>query len=86
VDLRQPRLPMVLIADASVFLAGADLYLLITLASRYVQTPDDSGYASILLATAVAGVLAVPLAHRACTDTDQVQGSALNHVPSGTSA
>ena len=229
-DLRQLRLPTVLIADASVFLAGAGLYLLMTLASRYVQTPDDSGYdvhggvitaglvlvpfsvfsfiasrinpflrrqltlavlvpvacvivllaallfaafresiwnvlavmgltglgvgtlfatvpalitasvsaaettsavgfnqvartigvtigialcgiileaatpaggsiprdsgyttaaligASILLATAVAGVFAVPLAHRACPDTDQVQGSAVNHVPSGTSA
>jgi NAD(P)-dependent dehydrogenase (short-subunit alcohol dehydrogenase family) len=55
--------------------------------------PRDSGYttaaligASILLATAVAGVFAVPLAHRACPDTDQVQGSAVNHVPSGTSA
>jgi NAD(P)-dependent dehydrogenase (short-subunit alcohol dehydrogenase family) len=230
VDLRQLRLPMVLIADASVFLAGAGLYLLMTLASRYVQTPDDAGYgvhggvisaglvpvpfslfsfiasrvnpflrrhltlaalvsvacvivllavllfaafrgsiwnvlavmgltglgvgtlfatvpalitasvpaaettsavgfnqvartigvtigsalcgiileaatpaggsiprdssyttaaltgASILLATAVAGVLAVLLARRACPDTGQVQGSAVNHVPSGTSA
>jgi predicted MFS family arabinose efflux permease len=230
VGLRQLRLPTVLIADASVFLAGAGLYLLMTLASRYVQTPDDSGYgvhggvitaglalvpfslfsfiasrinpflrrhltlaalvpvacvivllaallfaafresiwnvlavmgltglgvgtlfatvpalitasvpaaettsavgfnqvartigvtigsalcviileaatpaggsiprdsgyttaaltgASILLATAVAGVLAAPLAHRARPDTDQVQGSAANHVPSGTSA
>jgi len=33
VDPRQLRLPTVLIADASMFLAGAGLYLLMTLAS-----------------------------------------------------
>lgn len=44
VDLRQLRLPMVLIADASVFLAGIGLYLMMTLASRYVQTPTSARY------------------------------------------
>jgi NAD(P)-dependent dehydrogenase (short-subunit alcohol dehydrogenase family) len=39
---------------------------------------NNAGYAN--------SALAVPLAHRACPDTDQVQGSAVNHVPSGTSA
>lgn len=59
VDLRQLRLPTVLIADASVFLAGAGLYLLMTLASRYVQTPDDAGY-GVHGGVITAGLVLVP--------------------------
>ena len=59
VDLRQLRLPTVLIADASVFLAGAGLYLLMTLASRYVQTPDDAAY-GVHGGVITAGLVLVP--------------------------
>ena len=43
-DLRQLRVPTVVIADVSVLLAGVGLYLLLSLASRYVQTPTSAGY------------------------------------------
>ncbi len=44
VDLRQLRVPTVVIADATVLLAGVGLYLLLSLSSRYVQTPMSAGY------------------------------------------
>ncbi len=44
VDLRLLRTPAVMIADASVLIAGLGLYLLMSLASRYVQTPNSAGH------------------------------------------
>lgn len=59
VDLRTITKPMVLVADLSAVLSGVGLYLLLSLVSRFVQTPSSAGYgfgASIV----VAGLVLVP--------------------------
>ncbi len=59
VDLRQVRSPAVLTADVTAVFAGVGMYLLLSLVTRYVQTPVSAGYglgASVVLA----GLVLVP--------------------------
>ncbi|MFE2546666.1 MFS transporter [Actinacidiphila glaucinigra] len=59
VDLRLVRIPAVFAADAAVLLGGIGIYLLLSLAIRFVQTPSDTGYgfgASVI----VAGLMLTP--------------------------
>lgn len=59
VDLRLLRLPSVLTADVTALLAGVGMYLLISLVTRFVQTPTSSGY-GLGASVAVAGLALVP--------------------------
>ncbi|MFF4978303.1 MFS transporter [Streptomyces sp. NPDC001083] len=59
VDLRLVRIPAVFAADIAVLLGGIGIYLLLSLAIRFVQTPSGSGYgfgASVI----VAGLMLTP--------------------------
>jgi predicted MFS family arabinose efflux permease len=59
VDLRLVRHPSVLTADVTALLAGVGNYLLISLVTRYVQTPEDAGY-GFGATVVVAGLVLVP--------------------------
>jgi predicted MFS family arabinose efflux permease len=59
VDLRLLQNPAVAIADASVLIAGMGLYLLMSLSSRYVQTPTGAGY-GVHGSVITAGLVLVP--------------------------
>lgn len=59
VDLRALRHPMVARANLAMFVGGAAMYLLLTLATRYVQTPAAAGY-GFGLDTFEAGLVLVP--------------------------
>ena len=59
VDLRAVRHPMVARANLAMFVGGAAMYLLLTLATRYVQTPPTAGY-GFGLDTFEAGLVLVP--------------------------
>ncbi|MEP7025295.1 MAG: MFS transporter [Actinomycetota bacterium] len=59
VDLRLTRIPAVLAADAVVLLGGVGMYLLLSLATRYVQVPVSAGY-GFGASAAVAGLVLVP--------------------------
>ncbi|WP_052489773.1 MFS transporter [Streptomyces sp. 150FB] len=59
VDLRLLRRPAVLTADITALLAGVGMYLLISLVTRFVQTPTSSGY-GLGATVAVAGLALVP--------------------------
>jgi predicted MFS family arabinose efflux permease len=59
VDLRALRHPMVARADLAMFVGGAAMYLLLTLTTRYVQTPETVGY-GFGLDTFQAGLVLVP--------------------------
>lgn len=59
VDLRALRHPVVLRADLAMFVGGTAMYLLLTLATRYLQTPPSVGY-GFGLNTFEAGLVLVP--------------------------
>ena len=59
VDLRLVRDPSVLTADVTALLAGVGNYLLISLVTRYVQTPVEVGY-GFGATVVVAGLVLVP--------------------------
>jgi predicted MFS family arabinose efflux permease len=59
VDLRALRHPMVLRANVAMFVGGAAMYLLLSLATRYAQTPPAAGY-GFGLDTFEAGLVLVP--------------------------
>src|SRR5262245_37977201 len=59
VDLRALRHPLVARANLAMFVGGAAMYLLLTLATRYVQTPLSAGY-GFGLDTFQAGLVLVP--------------------------
>ena len=59
IDLRALRNPVVLTADVSGLIAGVAMYMLISMVTRFVQTPSSAGYgfgASIV----VAGLVLLP--------------------------
>lgn len=60
VDLRQLRIPVVAVANASILTGGLGFYLLISLTSRYVQTPVAAGY-GVHGGPITAGLILVPL-------------------------
>ncbi|MFB6892037.1 MFS transporter [Kitasatospora sp. NPDC056327] len=59
VDLRAVRHPAVAGANLAVFVGGIGMYLLLTLITRYAQTPHGAGY-GFGLTTFVAGLVLVP--------------------------
>ncbi|GAA4833212.1 MFS transporter [Kitasatospora terrestris] len=59
VDVRAVRHPTVAGANFATFVGGVGMYLLLTLITRYAQTPDSAGYGSGLT-TFVAGLVLVP--------------------------
>lgn len=59
VDLRLLRNPAVAGANIAMFIAGIGMYLLLTLITRYAQTPSSTGY-GFGLSTFVAGLILVP--------------------------
>ncbi|MFB8238060.1 MFS transporter [Kitasatospora purpeofusca] len=59
VDLRAVRHPAVAGANIAVFVGGSGMYLLLTLITRYAQTPRSAGY-GFGLTTFVAGLVLVP--------------------------
>jgi len=59
VDVRAVRHPAVAGANLAMFTGGIGMYLLLTLITRYAQTPHSAGY-GFGLATFVAGLVLVP--------------------------
>jgi predicted MFS family arabinose efflux permease len=59
VDVRAVRHPAVAGANAAMFTGGVGMYLLLTLITRYAQTPHSTGY-GFGLTTFVAGLVLVP--------------------------
>ena len=59
VDLRAVRHPAVAGANVAMFVGGIGMYLLLTLITRYAQTPHSAGY-GFGLTTFVAGLVLVP--------------------------
>jgi predicted MFS family arabinose efflux permease len=59
VDLQALRHPMVARADLAMFVGGAAMYLLLTLVTRYMQTPPSAGY-GFGLDTFQAGLVLIP--------------------------
>ncbi|MET7282808.1 MFS transporter [Kribbella sp. NPDC005582] len=59
VDVRAMRHPAVAGANLTMFVGGIGMYLLLTLITRYAQTPDGAGY-GFGLTTFVAGLILVP--------------------------
>ncbi|MEO9239677.1 MAG: MFS transporter, partial [Jatrophihabitantaceae bacterium] len=58
-DLRLLRQPTMLGANASMLLGGVGMYLLVTLITRFVQSPDQAGY-GFGFSTFQAGLVLVP--------------------------
>ncbi|MGW1938442.1 MFS transporter [Streptomyces goshikiensis] len=59
VDVRAVRHPAVAGANLAMFVGGIGMYLLLTLITRYAQTPHDAGY-GFGLTTFVAGLVLIP--------------------------
>src|SRR6185437_8533683 len=59
VDVRAVRHPAVAGANVAMFVGGIGMYLLLTLITRYAQTPPSAGY-GFGLTTFVAGLVLVP--------------------------
>lgn len=59
VDLRAVRHPAVAGANIAMFVGGSGMYLLLTLITRYAQTPPGAGY-GFGLTTFVAGLVLIP--------------------------
>lgn len=59
VDIRLLRHPAVAGANVAMFIGGIGMYLLLTLITRYAQTPSSTGY-GFGLTTFVAGLVLVP--------------------------
>jgi predicted MFS family arabinose efflux permease len=59
VDVRAVRHPAVAGANIAMFIGGIGMYLLLTLITRYAQTPHSAGY-GFGLTTSLAGVVLVP--------------------------
>jgi MFS family permease len=59
VDVRAMRHPAVAGANIAMFVAGIGMYLLLTLITRYAQTPHSAGY-GFGLTTFVAGLVLIP--------------------------
>jgi MFS family permease len=59
VDVRAVRHPAVAGANVATFVGGIGMYLLLTLVTRYAQTPHDAGY-GFGLTTFVAGLVLIP--------------------------
>ncbi|WP_051839348.1 MFS transporter [Streptomyces sp. NRRL F-5126] len=81
VDLRLLRLPSVLTADVTALLAGVGMYLLISLVTRFVQTPVSSRYG--LGATVfVAGLVLTPFSAASVVST-RVTRALVTRIPVG---
>ncbi|MEU8341240.1 Major Facilitator Superfamily protein [Actinomadura meyerae] len=59
IDVRAVRHPAVAGANIAMFVGGIGMYLLLTLITRYAQTPHDAGY-GFGLSTFVAGLVLIP--------------------------
>lgn len=59
IDVRAVRNPVVAGANTAMFVGGIGMYLLLTLITRYAQTPHSAGY-GFGLTTFVAGLVLVP--------------------------
>ncbi|WP_410624929.1 MFS transporter [Amycolatopsis sp. cmx-8-4] len=59
VDVRAVRHPAVAGANVAMFVGGSGMYLLLTLVTRYAQTPHSAGY-GFGLTTFVAGLVLIP--------------------------
>jgi len=59
IDVRAVRHPAVAGANVAMLVGGVGMYLLLTLITRYAQTPDSAGY-GFGLTTFVAGLVLVP--------------------------
>ncbi len=59
IDVRAARHPAVAGANLAMFVGGIGMYLLLTLITRYAQTPDGAGY-GFGLTTFVAGLVLLP--------------------------
>jgi MFS family permease len=59
VDVRAVRHPAVAGANIAMFVGGSGMYLLLTLITRYAQTPHSAGY-GFGLTTFVAGLVLIP--------------------------
>nr|WP_248296187.1 hypothetical protein [Streptomyces sp. S1D4-11] len=59
VDVRAVRHPAVAGANLAMFVGGIGMYLLLTLITRYAQTPHGAGY-GFGLTTFVAGLVLIP--------------------------
>ncbi|ADD41992.1 MFS transporter [Stackebrandtia nassauensis] len=59
VDVRAVRHPAVAGANIAMFVGGSGMYLLLTLITRYAQTPHSAGY-GFGLSTFVAGLVLIP--------------------------
>ncbi|WP_433246237.1 MFS transporter [Actinomadura nitritigenes] len=59
VDVRAARHPAVAGANIAMFVGGSGMYLLLTLITRYAQTPHGAGY-GFGLSTFVAGLVLIP--------------------------
>ncbi|WP_280482511.1 MFS transporter [Nocardia cyriacigeorgica] len=59
IDVRAARHPAVAGANLAMFVGGIGMYLLLTLITRYAQTPDGAGY-GFGLTTFVAGLVLIP--------------------------
>ncbi|WP_329274455.1 MFS transporter [Streptomyces sp. NBC_00691] len=59
VDVRAVRHPAVAGANIAMFVGGSGMYLLLTLITRYAQTPRDAGY-GFGLTTFAAGLVLIP--------------------------
>jgi len=59
IDVRAVRHPAVAGANIAMFVGGSGMYLLLTLITRYAQTPHSAGY-GFGLTTFVAGLVLIP--------------------------
>ncbi|WP_329455041.1 MFS transporter [Streptomyces sp. NBC_01497] len=81
VDLRLLRRPTVLTADVTALLAGVGMYLLISLVTRFVQTPVSSGY-GLGASVFVAGLVLVPFSAASVVST-RITRSLVTRIPAG---
>jgi len=84
VDLRLLRVPAVLAADLTVLLGGVGMYLLLSLATRFVQTPTSTGY-GFGATVVVAGLVLVPFSAMSFLASRTVP-ALLRRVPGGLAA
>ncbi|MEW2549922.1 MFS transporter [Streptomyces sp. NPDC047002] len=81
VDLRLLRRPSILTADVSALLAGVGMYLLISLVTRFVQTPVGSGY-GLGASVFVAGLVLVPFSAASVVAT-RITRALAARIPAG---
>ncbi len=84
VDLHLIRIPAVLAADVTVLLGGVGMYLLLSLATRFVQAPTSTGY-GFGSSVVVAGLVLVPFSAMSFLASRTVP-AAIRRVPDGLAA